>query len=138
MQTFLAWLAARVELKDGDQQPEPRVLDEDAIVLTTWHSAKGREWPVVAVCGLDKEVKAKLPDLGLGYASFEDLSKLLEVARIEYAPKFAAPETDDELPRRAASRWRETRGAAAAVRGAHARARQAGARVAGVPRRQAR
>ena len=59
VQTFLAWLEARVELKDGDRQPEPRVLDEDAIVLTTWHSAKGREWPVVAVCGLDKEVEGQ-------------------------------------------------------------------------------
>jgi ATP-dependent exoDNAse (exonuclease V) beta subunit len=94
VQTFLAWLAARVELKDGDQQPEPRVLDEDAIVLTTWHASKGREWPVVAVCGLDREVKASLPDLGLGYRSFEDLARLLEVARIEYAPAFAAPETE--------------------------------------------
>ncbi len=97
VQTFLAWLAARVELKDGDKQPEPRVLDEDAIVLTTWHSAKGREWPVVAVCGLDKEVKAKLPKLCLGYASFEDLSNLLEKARLEYSPKFAAPETDEKF-----------------------------------------
>ena len=91
------WLAARIELKDGDRQPEPRVLDEEAIVLTTWHSAKGREWPVVAVCGLDKSVKGQLPDLSLGYESFEDLSKLLEVARIEYAPSFAAPETDDNF-----------------------------------------
>ena len=97
VQTFLAWLAARVELKDGDQQPEPRVLDEDAIVLTTWHASKGREWPVVAVCGLDREVKASLPDLGLGYRSFEDLARLLEVARIEYFPKFAAPETDENF-----------------------------------------
>jgi hypothetical protein len=94
VQTFLAWLAARVELKDGDQQPEPRVLDEDAIVLTTWHASKGREWPVVTVCGLDREVKASLPDLGLGYRSFDDLARLLEVARIEYAPAFAAPETE--------------------------------------------
>lgn len=94
VQTFLAWLNSRIELKDGDRQPEPRVLDEDAIVLTTWHSAKGREWPVVAVCGLDKSVKGELPDLGIGYESFEDLSKLLERARIEYAPKFAADESN--------------------------------------------
>ena len=97
VQTFLAWLKSRVDLKAGDRQPEPRVLDEDAIVLTTWHSAKGREWPVVAVCGLDKSVKGELPDLGLGYTSFDDLSKLLERARIEYAPKFAAGETNSQF-----------------------------------------
>ncbi len=95
VQTFLAWLAARVELKDGDKQPEPRVLDEDAITLTTWHAAKGREWPVVVVGGFDKTVKAELPDFGLGYRSFEDLTALLEQARLQYAPKFAAPETND-------------------------------------------
>ena len=96
VQTFLAWLAARVELKDGDKQPEPRVLDEDAIVLTTWHSAKGREWPVVAVCGLDKEVKARAAEArAWATRSFEDLSHLLEQARLEYFPKFAAPETDE-------------------------------------------
>jgi ATP-dependent exoDNAse (exonuclease V) beta subunit len=93
VQTFLAWLTAQVEEKDGDKQPEPRVLDEDAIVLATWHSSKGREWPVVAVCGLDKDIKARLPDMGLGYSDFEDLTALLSRARIECAPKFAAPET---------------------------------------------
>lgn len=97
VQTFLAWLESRVALKDGDRQPEPRVLDEDAIVLSTWHSAKGREWPVVAVCGLDKSVKGELPDLGLGYTSFDDLSRLLERARIEYAPEFAAEETNEKF-----------------------------------------
>lgn len=97
VQTFLAWLEARVELKDGDKQPEPRVLDEEAIELATWHSSKGREWPVVAVCGLDREVKANLPALGLGYRSFDDLARLLDVARIEYAPKFAAPESEERF-----------------------------------------
>ena len=93
--TFLAWLAAKVE--DADQQPEPRVLDEDAVVLSTWHSAKGREWPVVAVCGLDRAVKARLPNVSLGYPSFDDLSGLLATARIAYAPSFAAPETNDRF-----------------------------------------
>jgi ATP-dependent helicase/nuclease subunit A len=95
VQTFLAWLAAKVD--DADQQPEPRVLDEDAAVLSTWHSAKGREWPVVAVCGLDRVVKARLPNVSLGYPSFDDLSGLLATARIAYAPAFAAPETNDRF-----------------------------------------
>jgi ATP-dependent exoDNAse (exonuclease V) beta subunit len=97
IQTFLAWLSAKVEKRDGDRQPDPRVLDEDAIVLVTWHAAKGREWPVVAVCGLDRPIKAALPNAELGYDSFADLSGLLEHARIEYAPKFSAPETNDRF-----------------------------------------
>jgi ATP-dependent helicase/nuclease subunit A len=95
VQTFLAWLAAKV--KDADEQPDPRVLDEDAIVLATWHSAKGREWPLVAVCGLDRVVKARLPNVSLGYPSFDDLSGLLATARIAYAPAFAAPENNESF-----------------------------------------
>ena len=97
IQTFLAWMATRVEEKDGDKQPDPRVLDENAIVLTTWHGSKGREWPVVAVCGLDRDIKARLPNVELGYSSFDELSRLLEHARIEYAPEFAATETNDQF-----------------------------------------
>jgi len=95
VRTFLAWLAAKVENKEGDAQSEPRVLDEEAIVLSTWHSSKGREWPVVAVCGLDRVVKARLPNSELGYNNFDDLSRLRENARIDYAPSFAAVETND-------------------------------------------
>lgn len=39
---------------------EERVLDENAIALSTWHSARGREWSLVADCGVDRAVKARL------------------------------------------------------------------------------
>jgi ATP-dependent helicase/nuclease subunit A len=97
IQTFLAWLATKVEEKEGDKQPDPRVLDENAVVLATWHSSKGREWPVVAVCGLDRDVKARLTNVELGYSTFDDLSQLLANARIEYSPAFAASETNDRF-----------------------------------------
>lgn len=92
VQTFRSWLAAKVNEKDGDRQPDARVLDADAIVLATWHSSKGREWPVVAVCGLDRVVKARVPNVELSYRAFDDLSRLLESAWIDYTPSFAAPE----------------------------------------------
>lgn len=95
VETFMAWLAAIVE--ENDEQPEAHVLDEDAVVLTTWHSSKGREWPVVAVCGLDRPIKATLPNLELGYTSFERLSELLDHARIEYAPAFSADEANQRF-----------------------------------------
>ncbi|GMQ95873.1 MAG: UvrD-helicase domain-containing protein [Gammaproteobacteria bacterium] len=101
--TFLAWLAARIEragqdAKDkGDRQPAPRVHDEDAVEVVTWHSAKGREWPVVAVCGLDNSVGAKLPDLAVDYEDFGDLDRLLENANIAYSPDFAAPEAGERF-----------------------------------------
>jgi ATP-dependent exoDNAse (exonuclease V) beta subunit len=52
---------------------------------------------VVAVCGLDRDIKAKLPNVELGYRTFEELSRLLEHGRIEYAPAFAATETNDRF-----------------------------------------
>ena len=97
IQTFMSWMVTKVDEKDGDKQPDPRVLDENAIVLTTWHGSKGREWPVVAVCGLDRDIKARLPNVELGYSTFDDLSRLLEQARIEYAPAFAAAESNERF-----------------------------------------
>jgi len=43
IQTFLAWTTTKVEEKDGDKQSDHRVLDENAIVLTTRHGSNGRE-----------------------------------------------------------------------------------------------
>lgn len=97
IKSFLAWLNEKVELKDKNNQPDPRVIDEDAIQLVTWHSSKGREWPVVFVCGMDKSLSPRLPNMALGYSSFEDLSQLIDKAQIEYSPKFSAPESDDKF-----------------------------------------
>ena len=90
IQTFQAWLAARE--KESDQLPEKSVLDEDAIAMRTWHRCKGLEWPVVAVCNMDRQVKSRLPRLDLEYSSFDDLSSILENACIDYWPSYAAPE----------------------------------------------
>ncbi|MAT49763.1 MAG: DNA helicase UvrD [Porticoccaceae bacterium] len=94
VQSFLAWLAVKTEGKGKNAQPDPRVLDEDAIELVTWHASKGREWPIVAVGGLDRDIKAKLPQLALGYQQFDEFTKLLECAQLEYSPTFAATETN--------------------------------------------
>ena len=97
VQSFLAWLNAKVEQKDKNNQPDPRVIDEDAIQLATWHKSKGREWPVVFVCGMDRPLKSRLPDMSLGYDSFDDLSALIEKAQIEYSPEFSAPEVNEKF-----------------------------------------
>jgi len=91
VKTFLSWLAARV--KDDDAQPEPRVVDEDAVTISTWHSAKGLEWPVVAVCGMHSKIEPRLPSVAVTYDDFDDLGNILRKARIEIVPGFAAKET---------------------------------------------
>jgi ATP-dependent exoDNAse (exonuclease V) beta subunit len=93
LKTFLAWLAGRAGQQDGDRQPDPRVLDEEAVEVVTWHAAKGREWPVVAVCGTDYVPPVRLPAVRAEYADFADLSAVLERASVAVYPDFAAPET---------------------------------------------
>jgi len=95
LKTFLAWLVKRAER--DDQQPDPRVVDEEAVELCTWHRSKGREWPIVAVCGTKKGVEPKLPSYDVAYEDFTQLDTLLEQARIEIYPSYDAPESRQPL-----------------------------------------
>ncbi|MEI8033724.1 MAG: UvrD-helicase domain-containing protein [Chlorobiaceae bacterium] len=96
VKTFQAWLKGKVERdRDGNLQPEPSVGDDDAVQLMTWHRSKGREWPVVAVCGMDQKDYPRLPAETIEYPGFEEiaLDGILEDARIGIYPTFAANET---------------------------------------------
>lgn len=96
--TFLAWLNAKIErVARADTQPPPSVLDEHAVELVTWHSAKGREWPVVVVGGLDREINVDLPKVELGYRRFDDLGRLLQEAELHYSPAFHSTVTADRF-----------------------------------------
>jgi ATP-dependent exoDNAse (exonuclease V) beta subunit len=95
IKTFLAWLKGRVGR--DDRQPGASVIDEDAVQLATWHSSKGREWPVVAVCGLERDVTPRLPATRVADWDFSDLSKLLDSACVEIYPNFVAPDTCEEF-----------------------------------------
>ncbi len=90
IKTFLAWLVGRAELDDS--QPEPRVIDEDAVQLVTWHRSKGREWPVVIVSSIDCFINIRLPEISVVYEDFTDLAAVLDNALIEISPDFAAKE----------------------------------------------
>lgn len=95
--SFQAWLTAKLTDEKKNKQPAPRVQDEDAIELVTWHAAKGREWPVVVVGELDRQVGPRLPNLEIGYEHFQDLANLLDHAKVEFTPKFDAPETTERF-----------------------------------------
>lgn len=95
IKTFLAWLKGRSERDNS--QPEAAVIDEEAVQLMTWHKSKGREWPIVAVCGMDNNTTPRLPTTRVSYSDFDDLDTLLEKAQIEIFPEFAAKETTDNF-----------------------------------------
>ena len=96
--TFLAWLIDSVEQdKEGNQRPDPEVADEHAVELVSWHRSKGREWPVVFVCGWDSDVKPRLPEVSVEYEKFDNLDDVLDDARISFKPAFAAKEINDRF-----------------------------------------
>ena len=96
--TFLGWLMGKVERdKEGNKQPEASVIDDDAVQLMTWHKSKGREWPVVAVCGLDEGEFPRLEATRVDYTDFSDPENILEHATAEIYPKFKASETNDKF-----------------------------------------
>ena len=97
IKTFLAWLKDRTER--DDRQPEASVLDEDAIQIVTWHSSKGREWPVVAVCGMDVSFAPRLPTTRVEYdeEGFKTLDAILDKARVEFFPDFVSDVTKDKF-----------------------------------------
>jgi len=106
VKSFLSWLQGRAER--DDHQPEAAVIDEDAVQLVTWHSSKGREWPVVAVCGTDFDVTPRLPATRVGYGDFSALSDILSTSRVEIFPDFTAPETAERFREQLVDETRNT------------------------------
>ena len=98
IKTFQAWLKGKVERdKDGNKQPEASVVDDDALQLLTWHKSKGREWPVVAVCGMDDGEFPRLPATRVNYRDFSNLEEILDQAQIELYPDFTSSETKERF-----------------------------------------
>lgn len=95
VKSFLAWLRGKIER--DNMQPDPSVLDENTVQLTTWHSSKGKEWPVVAICGMDLDYSPRLPCSRVLYEDFSDLGAILDKVRVEICPNFDAEETKNNF-----------------------------------------
>lgn len=76
---FAAWLRTTV-------RGEPGAADRDAVVLSTFHRAKGLEWPVVFVAGLERGF--------VPIAQAEDPASVAEERRLLYV---ALTRAEDEL-----------------------------------------
>ena len=92
MQIFLGWIIAQTD-KAWDKHPDPDGWSSSGIEISTWHSAKGREWPITIVAGLDQTFAERPGTLSAEFDGFEDLGNVLSHANLGYLPKFDAPET---------------------------------------------
>ncbi len=90
-QVFLGWISAQTE-KDWNRHPDPAGWSGTGIEVSTWHAAKGREWHVTVVAGLDFKFPERPGTLSAEFSSFEDLDNVLDQAGLSWLPKFAAPE----------------------------------------------
>jgi len=50
-------------LDDGENDLQAFSPDADAVIVSTWHKAKGLEWPIVVLYELDFEVNRQVPDI---------------------------------------------------------------------------
>lgn len=89
---FLGWLASRLEERDFDRHPDPDAGAVPGIEIVTWHAAKGREWPVVAVCELEIQVGERENTTRALFTDFSDLSRVLDTARLIHTPRLFSPE----------------------------------------------
>lgn len=91
LQIFLGWIVAQTD-KSWNKHPDPDGWSASGIEISTWHSAKGREWPITVVAGLDQKIAERPGTLSSEFSSFDDLDDVLARANIGYLPNFAAPE----------------------------------------------
>ncbi|WP_170378709.1 UvrD-helicase domain-containing protein [Ruegeria atlantica] len=92
MQIFLGWISGQTE-RDWDRHPNPDSWSGNGVEICTWHSAKGREWPITIVAGLDQKIAERPGTLRAEFESFDDLSRVLDNAGLGFLPDFAAPES---------------------------------------------
>ena len=94
VQVFLGWIAHQTA-KDWDRHPDPDGWSASGVEICTWHSAKGREWPITVVAGLDQTIAERPGTLRADFDGFDDLDNVLDHAGLGYLPKFAAPESQE-------------------------------------------
>lgn len=97
VKVFLGWLAARQDERGFDLHPNPAGREAEGIEVVTWHASKGREWPVVAVAGLDHDARPRSGSLSTTCADFSDLGRLLERTRLRFSPAFDAKAVADRF-----------------------------------------
>lgn len=85
-QVFLGWLEARRSERDFDRRPDPGRGRALGVEIVTWHAAKGREWPITVVAGLDTAIGERPGTLRAEFTDFSDLGAILSRAALIWTP----------------------------------------------------
>ncbi|SEL62746.1 ATP-dependent exoDNAse (exonuclease V) beta subunit (contains helicase and exonuclease domains) [Roseivivax marinus] len=91
IRSFLAWLAIRTEAGDN-ARPDAGAAAARGVKVSTWHAAKGLEWPVVCVTGLDWTIEERPNTLRIEFDDWDEPGMLLDRATIHYHPVVASKE----------------------------------------------
>lgn len=89
--SFLGWLANRAARRDADNRPAPEAGAGLGVELVTWHSAKGREWPIVILASLDTRMGERAGALRVEFERFDDPDRILETTGIRHCPAAPVP-----------------------------------------------
>lgn len=97
VKVFLGWMESRQGERGFDQRPNPTGNVADGVEILTWHASKGREWPVVAVVGLDQEFAPRAGGWRAVCEDYGDLDGMLERTHLAHTPKFHAAATNERF-----------------------------------------
>lgn len=103
--TFPVWLNQN---KDSiDEQPSADPQAENAVVLKTWHSSKGLEWPVVMVLDAEKASEPRFPSISMAYPA-GGIENMLQQSFVQILPQFEDSATKEKFARLLAAEQTET------------------------------
>ena len=92
---FLGWLDARAGERDFDRRPDPSAETAEAVEVETWHSSKGREWPITVVAEFDFGIEERAGTTSIDFRALDripDMDAVLASARLVHTPGLVAPE----------------------------------------------
>jgi len=94
IEVFLGWLSD-LSVRGDDGHPDPTGWSAPGIEVSTWHSSKGREWPITIVAGWDKDIKDKPHSIRSEFHSFKNLDNVLQQANLNWHVPYDAKDKKD-------------------------------------------
>lgn len=92
--TFPVWLNQNQD--SIDEQPGADPQAENAVVLNTWHSSKGLEWPVVMVLDAEKASEPRFPSISMAYPAGE-IDAMLQQSFVQILPQIDDKKVRDKF-----------------------------------------